>query len=309
MSTKGHSSGYIYENVNVKELTHFEKCIQQAIHKWVTKVINEQELRLSFLDIPMSLDPRLGGDEIAKYKLKMLFEGLTRIGQNSKPILALAKSVEISSDLKRYEFKLRRSVWSDGSPLIAYDFEYAWKKILPSFYTPFAYFFYPIKNAKAAKEGKIPLDKVGVKAINENILVVELENPTSEFWNLFLTLYSPINHRLEELHPDWAQSGESTFVCNGPMKLIKTLTNGGFEFVKNPHYWDEKNIKLNRIHISKSNSETALAMYKNNEIDWIGHPMRPWEPYFSDLKDEVLYTKSLGTHWCVLILYATHSTS
>ena len=80
--------------------------------------------------------------------------------------------MDISADQRQYIFKLRPSLWSDGTPLIAYNFEYAWKKILsPSFYTPFAYFFYPIKNAKAAKEGRVDINKVGIKAVDDFTLV------------------------------------------------------------------------------------------------------------------------------------------
>nr|NGX38532.1 Oligopeptide-binding protein OppA [Chlamydiota bacterium] len=293
--------GLIYETTNSLQQKQFQQCIERALHKWVTKIVNQQELRLSFIDLPPSLDPRLGGDEYSSALIKMLYEGLTRISQDSKPSLALAQSIDISSDQKHYVFKLRPSKWSDGTPLTAYDFEYAWKKILsPSFYTPFAYFFFPIKNAKAAKEGTVSLDKLGVKVINDSTLAVELENPTPEFLEQVAhALYSPINHKLDKIHPNWAQSGEEGYVCNGPMKIKRMHPHGGYEFQKNPNYWDKISVKLDRILISKNNSETAIEMFNNDEIDWIGHPMRSWEPYFSKGKEKIISTKSLGTNWCV----------
>ncbi len=294
-------SGFIYETTNSTQKKHFQQCIDVALEKWVSKVTNLQELRLSYVDLPSSLDPRLGGDEISSSIIKMLYEGLTRISQDNDISLALAKSVSISADQKTYTFELRSSRWSDGSVLNAHDFAYAWKKILsPSFYTPFAYFFYPIKNAKAVKAGTVPLDKVGIKVVNDTTLVVELENPTPEFLEQTAhSLYSPIHHKLDQLHPNWAQSGGEKFVCNGPMKFKRHLPNGGYELVKNETYWDPRTVKLDKIFVSKNNSETVMEMYKNDELDWIGRPMRPWERYFSQGKNDVLNTKSLGLHWCV----------
>ena len=294
--------GFIYESPTQSQQREFQRCIDQGIKKWLGKVRNQQELRLSFPDLSPSLDPRLGGDDMTSTINRMLFEGLTRISKGGTSPLAIARSIEISSDQKRYTFRLRPSYWSDGSPLLAFDFEYAWKKILsPTFYTPFSYVFYPINNAREAKEGKIGLEKVGVKAIDDLTLIVDLENPSPEFLELTAhALYSPINHKVDALHPNWAQSGEDFFVGNGPFVLKRTLPNGGHEFVRNPKYWDKESVKLDRILITKSNAETALEMYKKDEIDWMGYPMRPWEPYF-DLSGETKLESDLtGLVWCVL---------
>ncbi len=84
------------------------------------------------------------------------------------------------------------------------------------------------------------------------------------------------------------------------MKLKALLPNGGYVFEKNPHYWDAKSIKLGSISISVNGPETALEMYKNGEIDWLGHPMHVWESYFDvDQKDQH-QTNFLGVHWCVI---------
>ncbi len=291
----------IYETTDRRDQKQFKNCIDSAIEKWTSKLSNLQELRLSFVVLPSALDPRLGGDDISSTVMKMLFEGLTRMSHGNQPSLALAKSIDISADQKRYTFKLRNSFWSDQTPLVAHDFEYAWKKILsPSFYTPFAHFFYPIKNAKAAKEGKIDLDQVGVKAIDKMTLVVDLETPTPEFLELTAhALYSPINQQLESLHPNWAaQSGEEIYVCNGPFRLKGPLVNGGYEFVKNQTYWDQRSVKLDRVLISKNSSETAYEMFKNDELEWMGRPMHPWESHFKKGKEDVSFDELLGLNWC-----------
>jgi len=291
----------MYETSNAAQQKAFEKLIDSAIEKWLAKIINQKELRLSFKESPLSLDPRLGGDNTSSSILMMLFEGLTRISRDSKPSLALAKSVEISPDQKQYTFKLKPTLWSDGKPLSAKCFEYAWKKSLsPSFYTPFAYMFYCIKNARAAKEGLVGIDQVKVQALDDETLFVELENPTPEFLEQIAhPLFSPISDAHEKKHPNWAQSESENFICNGPMLLKKIKPSVGFIFEKNPNYWDSKSINLNTISISVDSPEAALEMYQNGEIDWLGHPMRPWESYFNTPSKEQHHTNFLGTHWSV----------
>lgn len=293
--------GYIYETHDTHKQELFAEIFSNQIREWKKKIKNQQVLRLSFVDQPNSLDPRLGGDVISGTILKMLFDGLMRIGKGDKPIFSVAESVEISTDLKRYVFKLRECYWSNESRVIAYDFEYTWKKILsPKFSTPFAYFFYPIKNAKAAKEGKLPIDVVGVRAIDDETLVIDLEHPTPEFLELAAhSLYSPVNHIVDKIHPNWSQGGEDVYVCNGPFKLKSNNPNGVIELEKNLCYWEKQVVKLDRVNISKSNSIFANEMFKNDEIDWIGRPMRPWEPFFAQNSDETVLATPLGIYWCV----------
>ena len=116
---------------------------------------NKAIVRINIVDDPYSLDPRKSMDLKGSSLLKMLFEGLTRTNAQDVPELALAEDVEISSDLKTYTFKLRESVWSNGDPVTAFDFAYAWKKALsPSFPSDSAFHLYVIKNAKLAKRAK-----------------------------------------------------------------------------------------------------------------------------------------------------------
>ncbi|HSX11950.1 MAG TPA: peptide ABC transporter substrate-binding protein [Rhabdochlamydiaceae bacterium] len=293
--------GYIYDTPDESRQELFAETILKQLQAWTRKVKNQQILKLSFLDLPRKLDPRFSGDAISGPILKMLFDGLTRIGPGSKPVLSIAKSVEISKDYKQYIFKLRECYWSNGAPVIAYDFEYAWKKILsPKFSTPFTYFFFPIKNARAAKEGRLPIDEIGVRAVDDTTLVIDLEHPTPEFLELTAyPLYAPVSHIVDKIHPNWSQGQEDVYVCNGPFKLKSYNLNTGMEFVKNDYYWDKQAVTLERVIISKSNAIVANEMFKNDEIDWIGRPMRPWESFFADNAKETVLATPLGIYWCV----------
>ena len=294
-------SGFILQTSEIKKQTLFIEEIHKAIQNWKTRLKNEQTLRLSFTDLPRTFDPRLGGDQTSCTLLKMLFEGLTRVNKNGKPELALADSISVSSDLKKYTFHLRKCFWSNGDLVKAQDFEYAWKKIIsPQFSTAFMYFFYPIKNAKSASENKCPIDEVGIRSVDSCTLEVELENPTPEFLELTAhTLYSPVNHKLDQMHPNWGSGEEETFVCNGPFMIKKLVSGLRAVLGKNPLYWDKEQVKLEQVLISKDNSFIANEMFKSDETDWLGKPLRAWEPFFSRNKEDQVSSTPMGILWSV----------
>lgn len=275
----------------------------ESVIKNYQKEINEQQiLRLSFEDLPLSLDPRLGGDYITDAYNKMLFEGLMRFGPKNKIQLAIAKSYKIFNQNKQYVFHLRRSYWSNGDLLTAGDFEYAWKSILnPDFQTPFDYLFYPIQNAKLAKEGRISHDKIGIKSLNDSTLLVDLEYPFPSFLELLsLSIYSPINRRIDEIYPNWSGEEGDRFVCNGPF-LLQSRSTDEFILIKNPIYWDANSVNLQSISLIKADAKLALELFQNNQIDWLGRPIYPWHPLFN-LVNKIEKQDYLPTcvHWLVL---------
>lgn len=258
--------------------------LQEGIRLWQEKLDSLRLLRLNIPLEPLSFDPRIGGDADSGLFLKMLFDCLTRIGPDGKPICAIAKSYDISEDKKKYTFHLRESYWSNGSKITAWDFEYSWKTTLsPNFTTPFAYLFYEIKNARAVKEGKLPIEALGVKVTDEATLEVELEFPVPYFLELINhSIFSPINHLLDKIHPQWSSQDSASYVCNGPFLLKKRTHGYGFELEKNPYYWDIDQVDIDEITVVKCNDHTALEMFQNNETDWVGRPTRLWKPFFSD---------------------------
>lgn len=294
-------TGFIYDCQQSDLQGKFIEAIRQAVHGWQEKLSSLKVLRLSYLHFVLSLDPRIGGDENSTQLLELLFEGLMRIDSDGIPVYAIAKSHEVSADHKRYIFKLRDSLWSNGDRVTAHDFEYSWKKILsPDFSTPFAYLFYPIRHARLAKEGKIPLDEVGVKAVDDWTLIVELDHPTPYFLELTaFTLYSPVNHRIDRIHPNWAGEEGKGYVCNGSFQLKKRSPSRGYELVKNPFYWNAKRIELDQVLITQNNNYTAQQMFKNGEIDWLGRPLFPWDSSGSGYSEKIETTSTPRIFWYV----------
>ncbi|MFS0673272.1 peptide ABC transporter substrate-binding protein [Ornithinibacillus sp. 179-J 7C1 HS] len=238
----------------------------------------EQVLNINIREEPPSLHPGLASDTTSGAVLDQVFEGLMRINQEGEVEPAMAASEpEVSEDLLTYTFTIRDdAVWSNGDPVTANDFEFAWKWVLnpdnPD--TDYAYQLYVIKGAQAAKEEGASLDDVGVKALDEKTLEVTLEQPTPYFLDLtaFYTYY-PVNQSVAEANPDWALEAGDDYVTNGPFLLDSWAHNDKVVLKKNPDYWDADTVKLETINMVMVDDEnTALQMYNAGELDWVGSP-------------------------------------
>lgn len=230
-------------------------------------------LRLCFNTYPTTTDPRKSADFTSSTLISLLYEGLTRCKSNGSVELALADKVEISSDGKIYLFHLRKSHWSNKTPITAYDFERSWKQILhPQFPSPCAYLLYPIKNAEACRKGSLSLDKLGIQAIHPFLLRVELEEPCPYFFALTaFPLFAPTPPQERDLG-----ILSETIICNGPFRIERVLTNQEILLTRNEHYWDSSLSSLDKIQIQIVPDEiTALQMFERGELDWLGGPFSP----------------------------------
>lgn len=278
---------------------------ENKFREWITQNSVQNSPRKKILHInndfiQFDFDPRIGGTNESIAINKLLFDGLTRIDKKGETVLSCAHSYDLSSDRKTYTFHLKELYWSNGQPLTADDFEYAWKKILsPEFETRFAYLFYLILNAKEAKEGKTSLNKVGIKALNKKILVVQIKHPAPYFLELLAhSLFSPVNSDVDRKDPSWSSGRNDNFVCNGPFKLKKSPRPFyEFELERNPYYWNRKELALDGISISNVNSQKALEMFKNGELDWLGPPFGIAKLEFSKFDAELCIQSTSKVFW------------
>lgn len=280
----------------------FVQNLREFLNNWHTQRKDRQTLKMGLEFSLVSLDPRIGGDVHSGEILRLLFEGLTRFNSQGNVENGVAESIEISSDKKQYTFKIRNSLWNDGTPVTAHDFEYAWKKILSiDFKTSFAHLFHPIKNAKEAKEGKVSLEKVGIHVISDRILRVDLARPTPYFLQLTASpLYSPVNRLVDQQRPQWPYQSEKNYPCNGAFQLKINQPNQGYQLIKNPYYWDNSHIALDEISLSPMSSTQAFYAFQRKEIDWIGNPFGGWHPsYVPENDDRVISFPNSVVCWCV----------
>ena len=216
------------------------RSLQGALNEWHLKIKQRKILKIALEYSINSLDPRIGGESVSGDLIRLLFEGLTRFNQNGMIENAMAESIEVSSNSKQYIFKLRSSFWNDGSSVSAYDFEYAWKKILsPNFKTAFAHYFYLIKNAKEAKEGLVSPEEIGIKSIDDRTLKVELSRSAPYFLQLIsYPIFSPVHRLVDQQHPEWPYQSGKNYPCNGPFQIKINQPKQGYQLIKNPLYWD-----------------------------------------------------------------------
>lgn len=270
----------------------FIQNLKQKLNDWKKKINGKKILKIGFEYIPISLDPRIGGDTVSADLVCLLFEGLMRYDENEQIVNGVAQSIEISPDAKQYIFKLKQSFWNDGTLVTAYDFEYAWKKVLsPDFKTYIAQFFYPIKNALQAKQGIVPLESIGVQCIDDRILKVELEHPTPFFLQLTaFAFYAPIHRIIDKKKPQWPYECESSYPCNGPFQLkINRPNQGGFQLTRNPFYWNTNYTNWDQINLIHVTPSQALYAFQNDELDWIGNPFGAFHSEFISEKEAEVF--------------------
>ncbi|MEN9343672.1 MAG: oligopeptide-binding protein oppA [Chlamydiota bacterium] len=258
-------------------------------------------VRINIKDEPQTLDPRKARRLNDQTVVHMLFDGLLRVGKNKKAELAVAKSVEISEDLKTYTFELKETYWSNLDRVTAHDFVYAWKKILsPEFPCDLSSALYGIKNAKKVKEGLVSLSELGVVALDEKTLLVELERPDPNFLEqVALSSFSPINAKVDQENPTWMFEAES-YVSNGPFILTSWEHQRELQLKKNPLYWESSSVHLEKVVLEMVEEETELKLFEKKELDWAGSPLStiPVDAIAS-LKREGLLQKEegLGTYF------------
>lgn len=292
--------GFILQKVSTTTTQYLYNLILEELNRWKLKTEGKKILNLCFEVPPISLDPRVGGDQVSAIVLKMLFEGLMRKNREGKLEQALAEKIELSPDRKTYLFYLKTTFWSDGSIVSAYDFEYAWKKVLsPSFETLFSYLFDPIKNAKLAKHGNCSLDEIGIKALDEFTLQVDLEFPTPYFLELLShPIYSPVHREIDQLHPSWPFEEKSYYVCNGAFKLQKHRPYQEYLLVKNPLYWDFENIQLDKVYILKTTQEQSYGRFRQGLNHCVGIPMGLKSDILEpDPDQDTLFYKDVCVYW------------
>ncbi|WP_068616329.1 peptide ABC transporter substrate-binding protein [Paenibacillus tuaregi] len=241
-----------------------------------TTLAADQTFHINLASEPPTLDPAQSQDNVSSAVLRTLFEGLTRKDKDGNVVPGVAEKWEQNG--KEYTFHIRSDAkWSNGDPVTAKDFEFAWKRVLDPATVPappYAYQLYYIKNAQAYNEKKITdANQVGVKAIDDKTLKVTLENETPYFLGLTsFTTYYPV-HQSVKNNPKWA-TDPSTLVSNGPFKLTNWTTGQSLEVDKSDKYWDAKDITLNKITASiVDQAATEVSSYKSGQLDLAGQPI------------------------------------
>ncbi|MCR8858152.1 peptide ABC transporter substrate-binding protein [Bacillus pseudomycoides] len=209
-------------------------------------------------------------DAVSFNVLNNVMEGLFRLSKNDEVIPGIAQKHEISKDGKTYTFHLRDAKWSNGDPVTAHNFVYAWKQLVnPETGSEYAYIMYDVKNAEKINKKQIGLDELGVKAQDDKTFTVELEHPVPYFTKLLcLPSFYPINEKYAKEQGDKYGLEANKTLYNGPFTLSEWKHEASFTMKKNNQYWDKKEVKLDEVNyqIVKGIS-TVVNLYQTDKID------------------------------------------
>lgn len=211
---------------------------------------------------PDTIDPALNSAVDGATLLIHAFEGLMSLDENGVPVEAQAESYTISDDGLTYTFKLRDGLkWSDGKPVVAEDYVYAWNRAVdPETAADYSYMFDVIEGYE---EGKL-----NVEAPDDKTIVVKLKAITPYFLELCaFPTYFPVRKDIVEAEPDaWATKPE-TYIGNGPYIMKEWVHDSHILFEKNPNYWNADAIIPETIKfLLMSDDNAILAAFENGDI-------------------------------------------
>ncbi|MFZ5862229.1 MAG: peptide ABC transporter substrate-binding protein [Nitrospirota bacterium] len=236
---------------------------------------SDNTFRMVLSNEPPTLDWSLATDSVSITVIENLMDGLTRFDRDLRPVPAVAATWDVSDQGRRYVFHLRPEVqWSDGAPVTAGDFEYAWKRLLdPKTAAQYAYFLYPVANAKAYNTGALAdASTVGVRALSATELEVLLDRPLAYFPSLttFMVTFPQRRDLIERYGDHWTDPGR--LVTNGPFRLDSWRHEYRLLLSANPTYYGGKPA-IDRVAMYVVNERTTeLTLYETGDLDYAQLP-------------------------------------
>lgn len=227
------------------------------------------------LETPVeSLDPQQATDGTSFEVIADYTDGLMQMDADGAPVPAIAESYDVSDDGLTYTFHLRDANWSNGDPVTASDFVFGWQRAVdPDVASEYAYMLSDIgqvKNAAAIIAGEMDKSELGVTAVDDKTLEVQLEAPVSYFLSLmyFPTFY-PINEEFFNSVGDQFATSPDTTLSNGAFVLDDYQPAAtAFHLTKNADYWDADRIQLSGLQYQViQDSQQALMSYQSGDLD------------------------------------------
>ena len=253
---------------------------------------------------PASLDPHQVSGDWENRIVGDYLEGLMTEDAQAEAIPGAAESYDVSDDGLVYTFHLREdAVWSDGEPVTADDFVFAFQRLMnPETAAGYAYLQYTILNAEAINSGEIEdLDELGVRAIDDYTLEITLENPAPFFLQALThyTAYPVPRHVVEEHGSEWTRP--ENIVANGPYVPVEWLPGSHIHSVKNEQYYDAENVQIDEVmYYSLEDLAAAVNRYRAGEFDILNDfPADQYAALEQSNPGEARVSPFLGVHYYV----------
>ncbi len=230
-------------------------------------------ITVTLTDEPPNLDSSLTADQISSFVLGHVMEGLLRLDENNQLAPGVAEKWEIRAD--GATFWLRPDArWSDGKPVTAHDFVFAWRKTVdPASASEYANIMNAIRNADDITAGKLPPEALGVQAVGDRMLKVQFAKPVPYFDRLMaFNVFFPIREDFYKATHGRYASGADMLLYNGPFKMVQWVHGAHIRFEKNPAYWDARRIAINVIDIPYFTSDPSarVNLFRDRRIAQAG---------------------------------------
>ncbi|MBV6372296.1 oligopeptide transport system substrate-binding protein [Enterococcus sp. AZ009] len=232
-----------------------------------------QEIQVSTAGALSTLDSGQYTDVNSSDMIGQVAEGLYRLDQEGDPELAMAaEEPTVSEDGLVYTFTIRDAKWSNGDPVTADDFVYAFQYVAnPENGSSSSNQMDVLKNGSQVRQGDAEVSELGAKALDQQTLELTLASPISYLDQILVgTPFMPKNQAFaEEKGADYGLSAEN-FVGNGPF-LIEGWngTNESWTLTKNPDYWDAENVQLTKIDVQVvKETATGVSLFETGELDY-----------------------------------------
>jgi len=197
---------------------------------------------------PLTLDPQTSNLNTEARIVGDLMMGLTTEAPDATPQPGMATSWSASPDGLTWTFHLRDAKWSDGAPVTADDFVYAYRRILdPKTASIYAYLVTLLKNGQQVNAGKAAPEALGARAIDPRTLELTLEHPAPYLPQILMhqSFYPVPKHVVERLGDAWVRPGN--YVSNGAYKLVAWELGDLVQVAKNPLFFDAAHVCVDRI--------------------------------------------------------------
>ncbi len=240
-----------------------------------TGAVSASDLNIMLETPVQSLDPQQATDGTSFEVIANFTDGLMQMDKDGQAVNALAESYDLSEDGLTYTFHIREDAnWSNGTPVTAADFVFAWQRAVdPNVASEYSYMLSDIGQIKNAAEiiaGEADKSELGVTAVDEKTLQVELNVPVSYFLSLmYFPTYYPVNEEFFTSCGDTYATSPETVLSNGAFVLDSYEPAAtAFHFTKNNDYYDAANIQLAGLNYQViQDSQQALMSYQTGALD------------------------------------------
>ncbi|PRY75476.1 oligopeptide transport system substrate-binding protein [Yoonia maritima] len=269
----------------------------------------DQTFTYRTLDESPSIDPGVVEDSDGGDIVRDLFEGLMNQDADGNIVPGVAESYEVSDDLLTYTFTLRDAKWSNGDPVLASDFVYAWRRAAsPELASPYSWFLelMAVENVSEVIAGDMPTDALGISAPDDHTVVVKITQPLPYFPQM-LTHYTtfPVPEKVvEELGAEWTKPGN--MVSNGAYVLTEHVPQEKLVRERNPMYWDNENTIIEKVTSLVINDEdTALTRYLAGELDRTDIPAGQFPALQAEYPEDVMSVPNACSYYYTINLTDT----